>query len=410
MPIDIVELEPDSKAKIIVIGIGGAGNNAVSRMVDENMHGVEFIGVNTDKQALDLCKAPKHIQIGAKLTGGLGAGSKPEIGEKAAQESEEELRAALQGADMVIVTCGMGGGTGTGAAPFIAKLSKEMDILTLAVVSKPFKWEGSVRINNAKVGIEKLSEGVDTMICIPNYKLSEFIDKRAPIEESLRKADEVLQQSVLGITSLITENSLINVDFADIKTAMKDHGIAHIGIGTATGDNKAEEAVRLAVESPLLETRVESATDAIVCVAGDITLFDLETASDYLQNLTNNSLNIIPGAHPNKEMTDTCVVTVIATGLQEVSNEISFGGSRVPLANKPRFSGVNQGASAAGSSYQSGAGARMPQTGHTGTIPQMGHTGTIPQMGHTGTIPQIRPSVASTEIKLPDFLSKKKDN
>jgi len=400
VPIDIREIEPDKKARIVVIGVGGAGNNAVNRMVDENMSGVEFIGVNTDKQALDLCKAKKQIQIGAKLTGGLGAGSKPEIGEKAAQESEEDIRAAIQGADMVIVTCGMGGGTGTGAAPYIAKISREMDILTLAVVSKPFNWEGNVRKNNAKVGIEKLAESVDTMICIPNYKLSEIIDRRAPIEESLRKADEVLQQSVRGITDLITENARVNVDFADIKTIMKDHGVAHIGIGVASGDNRAEEAVRLAIESPLLETKVESATDAIVCVSGDITLYDLEVACNYIQSLAGESLNLIPGANPNPEMTDSCVVTVIATGLEAAPMDNTTV-NRVPIVNKPRFSAASQGYSVAAPVH----------TQQTGTIPTQNTQSLRPVMtGHTGTIPQIRPSVAQTEIKIPGFLSRNGGN
>ncbi len=400
MPIDIREIEPDSKCRIVVIGVGGAGNNAVNRMVDESMGGVEFIGVNTDKQALDLCKAPKRIQIGAKLTGGLGAGSKPEIGEKAAQESEEDIRAALQGADMVIVTCGMGGGTGTGAAPFIAKISKEMDILTLAVVSKPFNWEGNVRKNNAKLGIEKLSEGVDTMICIPNYKLGEIIgDKRAPIEESLKKADEVLQQAVRGITDLITENALINVDFADIKTAMKDHGVAHIGIGIASGDNRAEEAVKLAIESPLLETRIESATDAIVCVGGDITLYDLEVASTYVQSLTGENLNLIPGAIPNPELSDTCVVTVIATGLEAVPMD-NTGINRVPVVNKPRFVGSAQTMSSMN---------LRPQMTSNLSQAQAALNQRPPVSANTGTIPQVRPSVQPTEIKIPDFLNRNKD-
>jgi len=400
VPIDIREIEPDSKCRIVVIGVGGAGNNAVNRMVDESMGGVEFIGVNTDKQALDLCKAPKRIQIGAKLTGGLGAGSKPEIGEKAAQESEEDIRAALQGADMVIVTCGMGGGTGTGAAPFIAKISKEMDILTLAVVSKPFNWEGNVRKNNAKLGIEKLSEGVDTMICIPNYKLGEIIgDKRAPIEESLKKADEVLQQAVRGITDLITENALINVDFADIKTAMKDHGVAHIGIGIASGDNRAEEAVKLAIESPLLETRIESATDAIVCVGGDITLYDLEVASTYVQSLTGENLNLIPGAIPNPELSDTCVVTVIATGLEAVPMD-NTGINRVPVVNKPRFVGSAQTMSSMN---------LRPQMTSNLSQAQAALNQRPPVSANTGTIPQVRPSVQPTEIKIPDFLNRNKD-
>ena len=254
--LEIKTTEADSSAKIIVIGVGGAGNNAVNRMIDENIGGVEFIGVNTDKQALMLCKAPTLIQIGEKLTKGLGAGAQPEIGEKAAEESVEDLTNAIKGADMVFVTCGMGGGTGTGAAPVVAKIAKEMDILTVGVVTKPFKFEAKARMVNALSGIEKLRDAVDTLIVIPNDKLLEIVDRRTTMPDALKKADEVLQQAVQGITDLINLPALINLDFADVQTVMKDKGMAHIGIGMAKGDEKAIEAVKLAVASPLLETTI----------------------------------------------------------------------------------------------------------------------------------------------------------
>ena len=231
-------------ARIVVVGVGGAGNNAVNRMVDDGMSLVEFVGVNTDRQVLSLCKAPVTIQIGEKITKGLGAGAQPEIGQKAAEESMEMIQKALAGADMVFLTCGMGGGTGTGAAPVIAKIAKDMDILTIGIVTKPFKFENKTRMNNAIMGIERLKEVVDTLIVIPNDKLLEIVDRRTSITDAFKKADEVLQQSVRGITDLINIPALINLDFADVRTVMLNKGIAHIGIGTGTGDDKAEEAQR----------------------------------------------------------------------------------------------------------------------------------------------------------------------
>ena len=272
--LEIMTNEMESAARIIVVGVGGAGNNAVNRMVEEQIGGVEFIGVNTDKQALKLCKAPPAIQIGDKLTKGLGAGAKPEIGEKAAEESIEELKEAIQGADMVFVTCGMGGGTGTGAAPVIARIAKEQGALTVGVVTKPFRFESKTRMQNAINGIDKLKENVDTIIVIPNDKLLEVVDRRTTMPEALKKADEVLQQGIQGITDLINVPSLINLDFADIQTVMRDKGIAHIGIGAGRGDDKALEAVKQAVASPLLETTITGASNVIVNVSGDITLMD----------------------------------------------------------------------------------------------------------------------------------------
>jgi len=314
--LEIKTNDAESAAKIIVVGVGGAGNNAVNRMIDENIDGVDFIGVNTDKQALQLCKAPKLLQIGEKLTKGLGAGAKPEIGEKAAEENVEEITNALKGSDMVFVTCGMGGGTGTGAAPVVAKIAKDMGILTVGVVTKPFRFEAKARMINAVGGIERLKENVDTLIVIPNDKLLEIVDRRTTMPDALKKADEVLQQAVQGITDLINLPAIINLDFADVQTVMKDKGIAHIGIGVGKGDDKAAEAVKMAVESPLLETTISGATHVIINVSGDITLADAADAADYVQNLAGDEVNIIFGAMYDSNASDSCTITVIATGLE----------------------------------------------------------------------------------------------
>ena len=234
--LEIKANESEMACKIIVIGVGGAGNNAVNRMVEEGISGVELVGMNTDVQALEMCKAPKLIQIGTKLTKGLGAGANPEVGEKAAEESAEDIAAAIAGADMVFVTCGMGGGTGTGAAPVIARIAKEQGILTVGVVTKPFRFEGKVRMTKALAGIDKIRTAVDTLIVIPNDKLLEILDRRTTFPDAMKKADEVLQQAVRGITDLINLNSLINLDFADVQTVMRDKGIAHVGIGHGKGE------------------------------------------------------------------------------------------------------------------------------------------------------------------------------
>ena len=315
--LEIMTNEAESSAKIIGVGVGGAGNNAVNRMVEEAIGGVEFIGVNTDKQALTLCKAPTVIQIGEKLTKGLGAGAKPEIGEKAAEESIEEIRQAIQGADMVFVTCGMGGGTGTGAAPVVAGVAKEMGILTVGVVTKPFRFEAKTRMSNALAGIEKLKESVDTLIIIPNDRLLEIVDRRTTMPEALKKADEVLQQAVQGITDLINLPALINLDFADVQTVMIDKGVAHIGIGEGKGDDKAMEAVQQAVSSPLLETTIEGASHVIINVSGDISLMDANDAATYVQNMTGEDTNIIFGALYDDKEADYVRITVIATGLDD---------------------------------------------------------------------------------------------
>lgn len=343
--LEIKSNETDAAARIIVVGVGGAGNNAVNRMIDESITGVEFIGVNTDKQALQLCKAPKLLQIGEKLTKGLGAGAKPEVGEKAAEESSEDIQEALKGADMVFVTCGMGGGTGTGAAPIVAAIAKEMGILTVGVVTKPFRFEARTRMTNALGGIEKLKGHVDTLIVIPNDKLLEIVDRRTTMPDALRKADEVLQQAVQGITDLINVPSVINLDFADVQTVMKDKGIAHIGIGFGKGEDKAADAIKMAVESPLLETTINSATDVILNVSGDISIFDANDAASFVQELTGEDVNVIFGAKYDESMTDSCTITVIATGLDQSNNANKIGSNfsvtpKTPMnVNKP--AGIN---------------------------------------------------------------------
>lgn len=301
-------------ARILVVGIGGAGNNAVNRMIDENVEGVELIGVNTDKQALSMCKAPTKIQIGEKLTKGLGAGAKPEVGASAVEENREELLEVIKDADMVFVTCGMGGGTGTGAAPIIAEMAKSQGILTVGVVTKPFLFEGKPRMNNAQSGIEKLKENVDTLIVIPNDKLLQICDKKTSIPDALKKADEVLQQGVQGVTDLIYRPGLINLDFADIQTVMRDKGVAHIGIGVGNGEDKAITAIKNAMESPLLETTVSGATDIIVNLSGDIGIQETSEAVSYLTDIAGDNVNIIFGT-VDGNVADEVSITIIATGI-----------------------------------------------------------------------------------------------
>ena len=352
--LEIKSNEAEAACKIIVVGVGGAGNNAVNRMVDENVTGVEFIGMNTDKQALQLCKAPKLLQIGEKLTKGLGAGAKPEVGEKAAEESVEDINSALKGADMVFVTCGMGGGTGTGAAPIVAKAAKDMGILTVGIVTKPFSFEARTRMQNALMGIENLKNNVDTLIVIPNDKLLQIVDRRTSMPDALKKADEVLQQAVQGITDLINVPGLINLDFADVQTAMKGKGIAHIGIGTGTGDHKAADAVKLAVESPLLDTTISGASDVIINVSGDIGLADASDAASYVQELAGERANIIFGAVYDQSQSDTCNITVIATGIEDRANAMNIAKN---TAAAPARQPVNQG-----SMQMPGASAPRPQS------------------------------------------------
>jgi len=389
--LEIMTTEADTSAKIIVIGVGGAGNNAVNRMIDENIGGVEFIGINTDKQALQLCKAPTLIQIGEKLTKGLGAGAKPEVGQSAAEESAEELAAAVKGADMVFVTCGMGGGTGTGAAPVVAKIAKDQGILTVGVVTKPFKFEAKQRMLNATSGIERLKASVDTLIVIPNDKLLEIVDRRTTMPDALKKADEVLQQAVQGITDLINLPALINLDFADVSTVMKDKGLAHIGIGSAKGDDKAIEAVKIAVASPLLETTINGATHVIINISGDISLMDANDAASYVQDLAGDEANIIFGAKYDETMTDEAVITVIATGLE---NAAQAPASKIV----PKMQYQNLG----GMTRQPGTAAPRPsmQTGYNPSMTQQ----SAPTFSGIQRPRQPESSVQQMDIKIPDFL------
>ena len=398
--LEIKTNDADVAAKIIVVGVGGAGNNAVNRMVDEKIDGVDFIGVNTDKQALQLCKAPKLLQIGEKLTKGLGAGAKPEIGEKAAEESAEEISAALKGADMVFVTCGMGGGTGTGAAPVVAKLAKDMGILTVGVVTKPFRFEAKARMVNALNGIERIKEHVDTLIVIPNDKLLEIVDRRTTMPEALKKADEVLQQAVQGITDLINVPAVINLDFADVQTVMKDKGIAHIGIGEGKGDDKAMEAVKMAVESPLLETTISGATHVIINISGDITLADASDAASYVQELAGDDVNIIFGAMYDESKSDSCTITVIATGLEDkvnnaVQNRLGGGAAfRQPASHMTPTSLKGMNLQPTMPAAPAGQGGQAP-------------TRPVQSMPGIHKPADIRSSVEEKSLKIPDFLQRK---
>lgn len=303
-------------AKIVVVGVGGGGNNAINRMINEKLNGVDFVAVNTDVQALHGSLANTKIQIGQKLTRGLGAGANPEIGLKAAEESSDELLQSIKGADMVFVTAGMGGGTGTGAAPVIAALAKEMNVLTVGVVTKPFEFEGRTRMQNAQAGIDELKAVVDTLIVIPNQKLLEVIDRRTTVTEAFKKADDVLLKAVSGISDTIYTPGIINLDFADVQTVMKNRGLAHIGIGSATGDNKAEEAAAMAISSPLLETTISGATDMLINISGDsnVSMFDSNEAISYIKNATGGDVNIIYGQIIDDSLEDELVITVIATG------------------------------------------------------------------------------------------------
>lgn len=406
--LEIMSNEAESSAKIIVIGVGGAGNNAVNRMVEEAIGGVEFVGVNTDKQALTLCKAPTVLQIGEKITKGLGAGAQPEVGQKAAEESIEEVKQLIEGADMVFVTCGMGGGTGTGAAPVIAAAAKEMGILTVGVVTKPFRFEAKTRMNNALTGIENLKKAVDTLIVIPNDKLLEIVDRRTTMPEALRKADEVLQQAVQGITDLINLPALINLDFADVQTVMTDKGIAHIGIGEARGDDKAMEAVQQAVSSPLLETTIKGATHVIINISGDISLMDANAASTYVKDLAGDSVNIIFGAKYDESKPDEATITVIATGLEDApaaAPKPSMGSS---LLNNMQY------ASGLGTPKPSvsgfGAGVHTQPTTQAPRPSAASQAGGASVGGGMGNFPpltkpqQPTSTVKQEDIKIPEFL------
>lgn len=315
--IEIKPSEDQGAAKILVIGVGGGGNNAINRMVDENVEGVELVAINTDKQVLALNKANIKIQIGEKCTKGLGAGAKPEVGAMAVEENKEEIKELIKDVDMVFVTCGMGGGTGTGAAPVVAEIARQEGVLVVGVVTKPFGFEGRPRMANAMNGIARLKENVDSLIVIPNDKLLQICDKRTSMPDALKKADEVLQQSVQGITDIIQEKGLLNLDFADVQKAMRDSGTAHIGIGHASGDNKAIDAMKMAINSPLLETSVDSAKSIIVNITGKIALSEANDALEELYNLVGPDTEVLFGFVDEELAEDEISITLIATGVDE---------------------------------------------------------------------------------------------
>ncbi|BDH61053.1 cell division protein FtsZ [Lysinibacillus sp. PLM2] len=311
----------DQLANIKVIGVGGGGNNAVNRMIEHGVQGVDFIAVNTDAQALNLSKAQYKLQIGNKLTRGLGAGANPEVGKKAAEESREQIEEVLRGADMVFVTAGMGGGTGTGAAPVIASIARDLGALTVGVVTRPFSFEGKKRQTQAVGGIGAMKDAVDTLIVIPNDKLLQIVDKNTPMVEAFREADNVLRQGVQGISDLIATPGLINLDFADVKTIMSDKGSALMGIGIATGENRATEAAKKAISSPLLETSIDGAKGVIMNITGgtNLSLFEVQEAADIVASASDEEVNMIFGSVINENLTDEIIVTVIATGFTEES-------------------------------------------------------------------------------------------
>lgn len=388
--LEIKTNEADLAAKILVIGVGGGGNNAVNRMIEEGIQGVEFVCINTDKQHLLNCKAPVCLQVGEKLTKGLGAGADPEVGKAAAEENREEITEIVKGADMVFVTCGMGGGTGTGAAPIVAEISKELGILTVGIVTKPFRFEARSRMNNALSGIEQLKNNVDTLIVIPNDKLLEIVDRRTSMPDALKKADEVLQQGVQGITDLINVPGLINLDFADVRTVMKDKGIAHIGIGVGSGDNKCLDAVKQAISSPLLETTIEGASHVIVNISGsDVGLQEASEAASFVEDLTGENSNIIFGVSDNSS-TDFVQITVIATGLETENKQQA----------QPKAPFIKPGTSKSGLSRGEQVQPDNMQQ-NTGTDPGVVK---IP----TPVYPSYNRQADDGGIKIPEFLQRKK--
>lgn len=317
------DMDQDDFAKIKVVGVGGGGNNAVNRMIDAGVKGVEFLVFNTDRQALKNSNAETKIQLGEKITKGLGAGANPEIGEQAAEESIDEIREALDGADMVFITAGMGGGTGTGAAPVIAEVAKELGLLTVGVVTKPFTFEGRKRAKSAEIGINALKGKVDTLVIIPNDRLLSIADKKTSFSQAFEMADDILKQGIQGISDLISVPNLINLDFADVKTIMYDKGVAHMGIGRASGDDRATEAAKLAINSPLLETSIEGAKSVLlnITAGSDLGIFEVNEAADLIRDCVSEDANIIFGAGIDESLKDEVKITVIATEFEQYKDE-----------------------------------------------------------------------------------------
>lgn len=396
--LEIKSNDEKTPARILVIGVGGAGNNAVNRMIDENVEGVELIAINTDKQILSQSRATTKIQIGEKLTKGLGAGAKPEIGASAVEENREEITDIMKDANMVFVTCGMGGGTGTGAAPVVAEIARNLGILTVGVVTRPFSFEGKPRMNNAVNGIAKLKENVDTLIVIPNDKLLQICDKRTSIPEALKKADEVLQQGVQGVTDLINKPGLINLDFADIQTVMRDKGVAHIGIGRASGDNKAVDAIKSAMDSPLLETTVSGATDIIVNFSGNIGIVEAYDAITYLTEVAGDGANIIFGTVDNDVMGEDVCITIIATGIE--GNQRAASAVNVPSSQASAASASKPAVTPLKTPTYSGQplAPSAPKTPYN-TTPKTA----APDFSSPVT---VKPQGSTSGIKIPDFLKR----
>ena len=319
------EMKMDQIAKIKVIGVGGGGCNAVNRMIESGVQGVEFIVANTDLQVLNVSKAETKLQIGKDITEGLGAGADPEVGRNAALESKSEIEEALAGADMVFVTCGLGGGTGTGAAPIVAEIAQNQGALTVAIVTKPFRFEGKKRLEQAEAGLEELRQHVDTIIVIPNDRLRDMIDRTTPLVDAFKEVDNVLRRGVQSISDLIAVSGLVNLDFADVKTVMQNRGNAIIGIGIGVGEDRAIDAAKQAVASPLLENTIDGATDAIINITGgnSLTLFEAEDAAEVVRNAANTDINTIFGAVINENLQDEVIVTVIATGFDDAKEKVN---------------------------------------------------------------------------------------
>ncbi len=340
------EMDIDQVARIKVIGVGGGGNNAVNRMIEDGVQGVEFIAVNTDAQALKLSKAEIKMQIGANLTRGLGAGANPEVGRNAVEESRKQIQEVLKGADMVFVTAGMGGGTGTGAAPAIAQISRELGALTIGVVTRPFGFEGRKRATNAAAGIDLMREAVDTLIIVPNDRLLQIVDKKTPMIQAFREADNVLRQGVQGISDLIAVPGLINLDFADVKTIMSNQGTALMGIGMAKGKDRAVEAAKKAISSPLLETSIDGAHGVLMNITGgsNLSLYEVQEAADIVSSAADKELNMIFGSIINEDLKDEIMITVIATGFSETelsSKKNTVSPSR-DITSRPQSQGISR--------------------------------------------------------------------
>ncbi len=330
------EVDVEQFAHIKVIGVGGGGNNAVNRMIENQVKGIEFITINTDRQALHSSKSETKLQIGEKLTRGLGAGANPEVGMKAAEESRNEITEVLKGADMVFITAGMGGGTGTGAAPIVAEVAKELGILTVGVVTKPFMFEGRKRMMHAEKGIEELKKRVDTLVTIPNDRLLQVVERKTSIVEAFSIADDVLRQGIQGISDLIAVPALINLDFADVKTIMLNQGLAHMGIGKASGENRATEAAKQAIHSPLLETSIEGAKGVLLNITGgpNLGIFEVNEAADLIRQSVDPDANIIFGAGLDENLKDEIKITVIATGFDSIKQEKTMDKPPVSITNE----------------------------------------------------------------------------